>query len=871
MPAGTAGPAAGPIVIDQTIKVKVYLAGFAERAAEIAPSVVTRYTRSANGTDENGTEHGYPVVLDVPLDWSELPRGLFERLADHVNSTAQAKRVQGKLNFPQVVAMRDQKTRLDSFDELNGSEIKKESLASFLYNETPVSPQYAMEIFLLNLSYLDSRPGAPLHWLYEPTVNSDSGREVDWFRLEWDNAMNIPVAFPSEAGISGRRLFVDPSSYIWYLDWTNIWWQGGSGAAPYGVRYDDVPPSQRAPYLAGIINEYIDGLLTVLPRTPLHPKAEVATFILDDSQKYTADELKWTVTQPKVMDYLKRFTPYVPWTDSLVAAKVSSYPAFEKALRENTTVDPQTGYKRIDGSKVHQYIAAHKSEFITVKKDTISLITVCLYFENGAMFTQGNEFTGLGGGGVSSIYMNTSRLFYPGTQDRKMGISWVVVHETGHNLGYPHPSYRADLAGDVMGYYHDPETLSIFWEESYHKVRIKILAEQLNPRLQGVNDPRVDDLIQVFHADYRALRYVQAYYDLLAIRFLLDSKYVVYGDVVDELGGPLAGRDVTILNGRTGSKSLARTDPRGFYIVDAGAGAGGVQSGDAIHASVTDGAKTSFKDAPADATKGLRIDLKVWYSLPDAPGGLAASPSAKKVELRWTQAGGGGLPLKENVVYRGPTQAGMVRIASVAPATSYVDAGLADDTEYYYAISAVNELGEGPKSIAANARTPTAAPVPPTAPKDLKASAGDSWVSVSWSPPDDPGDSPVVSYIIHRRSAGGAFEVAGRPAMTTFNDSGLATGKYTYKVQAVNQKGRESANSSDAEAEVKSSIPPSGAPGAGMPPWLLPSLAALAIVLAALAAFAAVRRSRNRRREAPGEHAAPAGYAGDAFNSGRQY
>ncbi|HLF05569.1 MAG TPA: hypothetical protein VI893_00080, partial [Thermoplasmata archaeon] len=538
-PPGKASPA--QIIIEQNMKVTVHLAGFSERASEIAASVTTRYSRSANGTDENGTRFGFPVFLDVPFTWRETSPASFARLTDHVNSTAETKTVQGKLNQSQVVKMRDQKLRLDSFDELNGSEIQKDSIASFYRNETLPKAGDTLEIFLLNLSYLERRPGSPNHWIQEPVVNMDSGRETDWFRLEWDNAMNIPVAFPSESGVSGRRLFVDPSAYLWYLDWTNIWWQKGNGSASYGMRYDDVPPSQRPAYLAGIINDYIDGLLTVLPRTPLHRKAEVATFLLDDSQRFTIDELKWTASQPKVMDYLRKFTPYLPWTDTLVATNVSAYPGFEKALRENTTVDPVTGYKRIDGNKVHSYISSHKSEFITPKKDTLTLVTVCLFFENGAMFTQGNEFTGLGGGGVSSIYMNTSRLFYPNTLDRKMGISFVIVHETGHNLGYPHLSYRADLVADVMGYYHDPDEFSVFWEDSYHKVRIKILAEQLNQRLQGVNDPRIDDLIGVFYDDYSGLRYIEAYYDLLAIEALLNSKYAVYGDVLDAAGGPLAG------------------------------------------------------------------------------------------------------------------------------------------------------------------------------------------------------------------------------------------------------------------------------------------------------------------------------------------
>src|SRR5205809_6414337 len=71
---------------------------------------------------------------------------------------------------------------------------------------------------------------------------------------------------------------------------------------------------------------------------------------------------------------------------------------------------------------------------------------------------------------------------------------------------------------------------------------------------------------------------------------------------------------------------------------------------------------------------------------------------------------------------------------------------------YYYQVSAVSNVGEGPRSNEASA-TPTAPSGPPGAPQGLVATAGDATVTLTWSAPSSNGGSPITNYRIYRGTA----------------------------------------------------------------------------------------------------------------------
>src|SRR5262249_14199914 len=84
---------------------------------------------------------------------------------------------------------------------------------------------------------------------------------------------------------------------------------------------------------------------------------------------------------------------------------------------------------------------------------------------------------------------------------------------------------------------------------------------------------------------------------------------------------------------------------------------------------------------------------------PVAPSGLAASASSALVHLSWTApTSDGGIALTGYKVYRGTSPGGESFLADAGTSTAYDDTTVSNGTTYYYRVSAVNAVGEGPLS-----------------------------------------------------------------------------------------------------------------------------------------------------------------------------
>ncbi len=130
---------------------------------------------------------------------------------------------------------------------------------------------------------------------------------------------------------------------------------------------------------------------------------------------------------------------------------------------------------------------------------------------------------------------------------------------------------------------------------------------------------------------------------------------------------------------------------------------------------------------------------------------------------------------------------GAVLVAGIA-ATSYLDATVADNTAYTYAVAAVNGNGTGLPSVPAAATTPPAQVTGLTATPLSSSSIGTAWTAT-------PGAS---TYTVDR---GGT--PVGTPATNAFTDTGLAAStNYTYTV-AANGAGGQGAFSAPASATTQ--------------------------------------------------------------------
>jgi fibronectin type 3 domain-containing protein len=173
---------------------------------------------------------------------------------------------------------------------------------------------------------------------------------------------------------------------------------------------------------------------------------------------------------------------------------------------------------------------------------------------------------------------------------------------------------------------------------------------------------------------------------------------------------------------------------------------------------------------------------------PSAPRTLQASGGNAQVQLDWiAPSSDGGSPITNYRIYRGTTPGGEVFLDEIGNVLSYLDTAVTNGITYYYQVTALNALGEGPKSNEASA-TPSTGQKPPSEPEKLLANAGDGLISVSWNPPISDGNSSITNYRIYRGTAPGGEAFLLEIGNTTMhNDIGLMNGQiYYYKVSAVN-------------------------------------------------------------------------------------
>ncbi|MHA1638206.1 MAG: hypothetical protein ACTSUB_09360, partial [Candidatus Thorarchaeota archaeon] len=102
-------------------------------------------------------------------------------------------------------------------------------------NPAVTPPDLGYMYYIFNFSEFDNGDHSLEHWYDYDPIDPDTGETQDWFRLEWDNALNPDVKF-QYIGFGGRHnLFVlDPSADQWYLQWCRIWWSD----PPYTNEYE---------------------------------------------------------------------------------------------------------------------------------------------------------------------------------------------------------------------------------------------------------------------------------------------------------------------------------------------------------------------------------------------------------------------------------------------------------------------------------------------------------------------------------------------------------------------------------------------------------------------------------------------------------
>ena len=186
-------------------------------------------------------------------------------------------------------------------------------------------------------------------------------------------------------------------------------------------------------------------------------------------------------------------------------------------------------------------------------------------------------------------------------------------------------------------------------------------------------------------------------------------------------------------------------------------------------------------------------------SLPGAPTGLTATPGNSQVSLSWNAAAGNGSAVTSYNIYEGTSSGGETPLQNTGSSgTTFTVTGLTNGTKYYFEVTAVNGVGEGPVSNEASATPATL----PGAPTGLTATPGNTQVALSWTSPASNGGSAITSYNVYEGTSSGGetlLQNTGSTA-TTFTATGLTNGStYYFKVTAVNGVG-EGMDSNEASA-----------------------------------------------------------------------
>ncbi|MCW2856776.1 MAG: repeat-containing protein [Marmoricola sp.] len=121
--------------------------------------------------------------------------------------------------------------------------------------------------------------------------------------------------------------------------------------------------------------------------------------------------------------------------------------------------------------------------------------------------------------------------------------------------------------------------------------------------------------------------------------------------------------------------------------------------------TVTDSAST-----PATATSSVTVTASpIAGAPPGAPTGLSATAGAGQVSLSWqAPSSNGGVNITSYKVYRGTTTGGETLLSAggcsnLGSVLTCTDTGLTNGQAYFYKVSAVNSIGEGPLSTEATA------------------------------------------------------------------------------------------------------------------------------------------------------------------------
>lgn len=164
---------------------------------------------------------------------------------------------------------------------------------------------------------------------------------------------------------------------------------------------------------------------------------------------------------------------------------------------------------------------------------------------------------------------------------------------------------------------------------------------------------------------------------------------------------------------------------------------------------------------------------------PGAPGQVSAAAGVRSVTVGWLLSDPDGSGVQGYVVTASP---GGASTSVGGGASSATVTGLSDGTTYTMSVTAHNAVGAS--AVAESA--PVTTPDPPSAPENLRATAGSGSIAAAWDPPASSGGATVTSYTLSASPGAASVTTDQRTATLTGLSSGTS---YTLSVVATNAVG----------------------------------------------------------------------------------
>ncbi len=178
------------------------------------------------------------------------------------------------------------------------------------------------------------------------------------------------------------------------------------------------------------------------------------------------------------------------------------------------------------------------------------------------------------------------------------------------------------------------------------------------------------------------------------------------------------------------------------------------------------------------------LNVQTWTE-PDLYGptivrNLQKTSGNTYVNLTWeAPIDSGDAPITDYIIYRSTFSNAKEALITIGNILSYNDTTVLNGYEYFYKVSALNSIDEGPVSNEVYVR------LAPSAPQNVTATGGDEYILITWDPPLYNAGLPVIYYHITRSNLTSIVSTFVVNNTLSLNDTGLTDGMtYYYQVSA---------------------------------------------------------------------------------------